>query len=262
MQPAVRSSGPLLALEGVGKSFGGLVALDAVGFDVATAEVVGLIGPNGSGKTTLFNVISGLIAPDCGSVRFGGRDISHLPSHSIAALGVGRTFQNARLFPSLSLLENLCLPQYVRSETTVLAALSGTARARQEQRVVRERAEQLLGELAGGRLFPRRHDPPHTCSLGEQRMLETMRVLALDPQLVLLDEPMQGLNPTWVADMLVLLEEVRRRGKTILLIEHKMSVVMKVSDRVVVLNSGRKICEGTPEVVRNDPEVLHAYLGQ
>lgn len=258
----LHSSGPLLALQSVGKSFGGLVALDAVGFGVATGDVVGLIGPNGSGKTTLFNVISGLIAPDRGSVWFDGQDISHLRSHAIAARGVGRTFQNARLFPSLSLLENLCLPQYVRSPTTVLAALSGLPRARQEQRVVRERAEQLLGDLAGGRLYPRRHDLPHTCSLGEQRMLETMRVLALDPQLVLLDEPMQGLNPTWVADMLVLIEEVRRRGKTILMIEHKMSVVMKVSDRVVVLNSGRKICEGTPEVVRNDPEVLHAYLGQ
>ena len=253
---------PLLALAGIGKHFGGLVALDAVGFEITSGEVIGLIGPNGSGKTTLFNVISGLLAPDSGSVRYDGAEIARLAPHVIAARGIGRTFQNARLFPSLSLIENLCLPQYVRSETSVLAAIAGTAGARSEQREVRARAEQLLRELAGGRLYPRRHDFPNTCSLGEQRMLEMMRVLALDPRLVLLDEPMQGLNPAWVADMLVLIEAIRRAGKTILLIEHKMSVVMKVSDRVVVLNSGRKICEGTPEVVRNDPDVLHAYLGQ
>ncbi len=249
------------AAAGITKRFGGLTALDEVSFELARGEVLCLIGPNGSGKTTLFNVISGLVAPDAGIIRFHDREIQHLPSHAIAAAGIGRTFQSSRLFPSLTLLENLCLPQYVRSRVGVLGALLWTGGERSERATVRARAEQLLGELAGGRLYARRHTYPDTCSLGEQRMVEVMRVLALDPELVLMDEPMQGLHPTWVSAMLGLIEDVRRRGKTILLVEHKMSVVMRISDRIVVLNSGRKICDGAPEVVRNNPEVLHAYLG-
>ncbi len=251
----------LLCVTGITKHFGGLAALDEVSFDLAHCEVLCVIGPNGSGKTTLFNIISGLMAPDAGTVRFRGREIQNLPSHEIAADGIGRTFQSARLFPSLTLLENLCLPQFVRSRIGVFGALLWTGRERSERAVVRERAEQLLGELAGGRLYARRHTYPDTCSLGEQRMIEVMRVLALDPELVLMDEPTQGLHPTWVRDILDLIEDVRRRGKTILFVEHKMSVVMRISDRIVVLNSGRKICEGAPDYVRNDPEVLHAYLG-
>ena len=252
---------PLLGIAGITKRFGGLTALDAVSFDLARGEVLCLIGPNGSGKTTLFNIVSGLIAPDAGTVRLHGREIQDLPSHAIAAAGIGRTFQNARLFPGLSILENLCLPQFVRSRTGVFSALLCAKRERMERAAVKARAEQLLGELAGGRLHPWRHTHPDTCSLGEQRMIEVMRVLALDPELVLMDEPTQGLHPTWVKEMLNLIEDVRRRGKTILVVEHKMSVVMRISDRIVVLNSGRKISEGAPEQVRNDPEVLRAYLG-
>ncbi len=223
--------------------------------------MLSVIGPNGSGKTTLFNIISGLMAPDAGTILFQDREIQNLASHEIAAAGIGRTFQSARLFPSLTILENLCLPQFVRSRTGVVGALLGTRGERTERAAVKARAEQLLGELAGGRLYERRHTSPDTCSLGEQRMIEVMRVLALDPELVLMDEPTQGLHPTWVGAMLALMEDVRRRGKTILFVEHKMSVVMRISDRIVVLNSGSKICEGPPEHVRNDPEVLHAYLG-
>ena len=251
----------LLCVAGIVKHFGGLAALDEVSFDLARREVLCVIGPNGSGKTTLFNIISGLMAPDAGTVRFRGSEIQNLPSHEIAAAGIGRTFQSARLFPSLTLLENLCLPQFVRSRTGVVGALLWTGRERTERAAVKERAEQLLGDLAAGRLYGRRHTYPDTCSLGEQRMIEVMRVLALDPELVMMDEPTQGLHPTWVRDMLKLIEDVCRRGKTILFVEHKMSVVMRISNRIVVLNSGRKICEGTPDYVRNDPEVLHAYLG-
>jgi len=252
---------PLLSVTVVAKRFGGLTALDGVSLELRRREVLSLIGPNGSGKTTLFNIVSGLIRADSGRIRLGERDISRLPSHEIAAAGIGRTFQNARLFPSLSILENLCLPQFVRSRSGVLGALLWSARGQAERAQVRSRAERLLSELAGGRLYPRRHTYPDACSLGEQRMIEMMRVLALDPELVLMDEPTQGLHPTWVKEMLGLIADVRARGKTILLVEHKMSVVMRVSDRIVVLSSGRKICEGAPEQVRNDPEVLHAYLG-
>jgi len=233
-----------------------------VSFDLRQGELLCLIGPNGSGKTTLFNIVSGLLPPSSGTILFDGEEIQGLASHRIAAAGVGRTFQSARLFPSLTIFENLLLPQFVRSETGVVDVLLASSRARRERKTVVERAEHLLGKLAGGRLYPRRFDYAASCSLGEQRMIELMRVLALDPRLVLLDEPTQGLNPVWIAEMLELIDDVRQRGLTILLVEHKMSVVMRVSERIVVLNSGRKICEGSPDVVRNDPQVLEAYLGR
>jgi branched-chain amino acid transport system ATP-binding protein len=177
-------------------------------------------------------------------------------------MGIGRTFQNARLFPSLTIFQNIVLPQFVRSRTGLVSVLLCAQHERRERKTIAERANRLLAELAGGRLYARRHEYPDICSLGEQRMIEIMRVLALDPELILLDEPTQGLNPTWVREVLGLIEDVRRQGKTVLLIEHKISAVMKISDRIVVLNSGQKICEGSPERVREDPEVLHAYLGQ
>jgi branched-chain amino acid transport system ATP-binding protein len=253
---------PLLVVSEVTKRFGGVTALDRISVELPEREALGMIGPNGSGKTTLFNIVSGLLRPSSGAVGFRGRAIHDAPAHEIAALGIGRTFQNARLFPSLTVLENIALPQFVRSRTGLFGVIFGTGRQRDERRAVTARAEQLLGKLASGRLYARRHEYPGTCSLGEQRMIEIMRVLALDPELVLLDEPTQGLNPTWVREVLELVEGIRRQGKTVLLIEHKIPVVMRVCDRIIVLNSGQKICEGPPEQVRNDPEVLHAYLGQ
>jgi ABC-type branched-subunit amino acid transport system ATPase component len=262
-EPAGRTApGPLLGVDGVSKSFGGLSALDQVSFAVAPGEVVCLIGPNGSGKTTLFNIVAGLLKPDAGTIAFAGEGIAGLPPHAIAARGVARTFQHARLFGDLTILDNLLVPQFVHSCTGLLDALLCRPRAHREQRRMRERAETLLQELAGGRLFHRRFDYPDSCSLGEQRMIEIMRALALEPRLLLMDEPTQGLNPVWVAEVLALIAEVRRRGMTILLIEHKVSLVMRISDRIVVLNAGRKISEGPPDFVRADPEVLRAYLGQ
>jgi len=253
---------PILTVRDVSKRFGGLAALTDVSFDVREASVQSIIGPNGSGKTTLFNIISGLLRPDRGEIKLRGQPIQSLASHRIAGLGIGRTFQDTRLFPNLTILENIELAGYKQSQTGLLQVLLGTPRARDERKAVRERAEQLLCEIGGGRLYPRRFDLPHTCSLGEQRILELIRVLLLDPDIVMMDEPTQGLNPTWVKEMLALIEEIRLRGKTILFIEHKMSVVMRISDRVVALNSGQVISEGTPQAVRHDPRVIEAYLGE
>jgi branched-chain amino acid transport system ATP-binding protein len=251
----------ILRVVDVSKRFGGLAALTRVSVEVARGRITCLIGPNGSGKTTLFNVICGLLAPDGGAISFDGAPITGLPPHEIVARGVARTFQQARLFPGLTILENVQLPQHRRGAAGILSVLAGVRRERDERARTRKRAEELLGELGGGELYPRRHDYPQHLSLGQQRIVEIARVLAADPTCILTDEPTGGLNPRWVESLVALIEQIRSWGTTILLIEHKMSVVMSLADHVTVLNFGEKIAEGTAREVRHHPAVISAYLG-
>jgi ABC-type branched-subunit amino acid transport system ATPase component len=250
-----------LLVDDVSKHFGGLAALTRVSVEVARGRVTALIGPNGSGKTTLFNIICGLLPGEGGTIVFDGHPITGLPPHAIVARGLGRTFQQARLFPSLTILENVQLPQYSRGAVGIAGVLAGARHEREERERARRRAEQLLGELGGGELYPRRHDHPQNLSLGQQRMIEIARVLAADPECILADEPTGGLNPVWVEGLVAVIQQIRSWGKTVVLIEHKMSVVMSLADHVVALNFGEKIAEGPPGDVRRDRAVIDAYLG-
>ena len=251
----------ILQVQEVSKRFGGLAALTRVSVEVARGTITALIGPNGSGKTTLFNVICGLLPGDGGAVAFEGAPITGLAPHEIVARGLGRTFQQTRLFPSLTILENLQLPQHSRGAVGIAGVLAGRRREQQERARTRRRAEALLGELAEGQLYSRRHDYPQHLSLGQQRIVEIARVLAGDPTCILADEPTGGLNPVWVESLAGILERIRAWGKTVVLIEHKMSMVMSLADHVVALNFGEKIAEGPPGEVRRDRAVIDAYLG-
>jgi len=251
----------ILQVQKVSKRFGGLAALTNVSVEVARGKITALIGPNGSGKTTLFNVICGLLPSDGGTIVFDGAPITGLTPHEIVARGLGRTFQQARLFPSLTILENLQIPQHSRGAVGIVGVLAGVRREGEERARARRRAEELLGELGEGQLYPRRHDYPQNLSLGQQRIVEIARVLAADPACILADEPTGGLNPVWVEHVVGIVEKIRAWGKTVVLIEHKMSVVMSLADHVVVLNFGEKIAEGAPGDVRRDRAVIDAYLG-
>ena len=258
--PAERGT-PLLEVRGVTVRFGGLVALNAVTMAVPEGGVLAVIGPNGSGKSTLFNTITGLTPAASGSIRFGGRELLGLPPHRILDAGVARTFQNIRLFPSLSVMDNVLVGQHARLHTGPVRAILRLPGTRAEERAARERVMEILS-LFGNRLVPRVDQPVSGLSYANRRRVEIARALASGPRLLMLDEPTAGMNPAETLELAEQLKQLHTLGLSILVIEHKLDVVTRLADTVVVLDHGEKLTEGLPDEVRRNEAVLDAYLGR
>lgn len=264
-QPAIPMSSdlqmtlPLLSVAGLSRAFDGVKAVAGLSFDISQGGITSLIGPNGSGKTTAFNAISGFLRPDAGCIRFAGKEITHSSPDAIACMGIGRTFQDCKVFPQMPVLDNVILGFKDVTNETMATALMQTRSMLASERDKVERACALLDQAG---LLEKKNEWAGNLSFGQRKLLELCRVQALNPELYLLDEPMAGLFPAMIVKMMGMIRGLREAGKTVVFIEHNMKVVMELSDRVLVLNFGHLIADGTPQAVRNDPAVVDAYLGR
>ncbi|HEX8218264.1 MAG TPA: ABC transporter ATP-binding protein [Chloroflexia bacterium] len=256
--PTPQAGKPMLSVRDLTRSFGGLLAVNGVSFDVYPGEIYGLIGPNGAGKTTVLNILSGLLPPSSGAITFQGERIERLPAHRIARLGVARTYQNIRLFAAMNVLQNVVVGQHSLMRGTLAERLVFSPRVRREEEAARQKALALLASVGLANVA---EEPASALAYGNQRRLELVRALASDPKLLLLDEPAAGMNAAESQALGARLRSLADQGLTLLVIEHDVALVMSLCDRIGVLNFGNLIAQGTPEEVAANPEVIEAYLG-